>query len=90
MDLRRFLNVIYRLYSEGLDTDGKAALDHVLARKWDHEMTAREKKREEAYIKTLESGGMSVQRDLVNKFQRGQQPIQKTAPRMPTLIGARR
>lgn len=87
MSLRRFLNFVYHMYSRDMDKDGRKALDHILEAKWDHEMTPAEKKRETAFRMTLQRGGVSVQRDLVDRF--GQQPVKRTAPRMPTLVGGR-
>lgn len=89
MSLRSFLNSVYHLYTDGLDKDGRSALDHLLESKWEHEMTPAERKREEAFRLTLSKGGVKVQRDLVGAFSQSQQPVQRTAPRMPRLEGAR-
>ncbi len=86
MSLRRFLNLVYFMYSRNMDKDGVKALNHLLESKWDHEMTEKEKKREQAFRMTLQKGGVKVQRDLVDRF--GQQPVQRQAPRMPKLVGA--
>lgn len=86
MSLRRFLNLVYHMHAVDLDADGRKALDHMLEAKWDHEMTRAEKKREEAFRRTLAKGGVQVQRDLVDRFN--QTPVERKSPRMPKLIGA--